>query len=155
MNNTKTANSTHHTVVRTLKEKPTAGAWRGRGRHPGRAWAPWEYVDSQAYKEEEEEEEEEEEAQSVTQSACSTMCTGTQVHCKEDSAATIANTTVILSPEVSPHGSRRLESRGGAISAQIERMKWAICLVRLTGLSARLLAGLRVGLLAGWRAGLK
>ncbi len=57
-------------------------------------------------------------AQGVTQSASSTMCTGTQVHCKEDSAATIASTTVLLTPEEAPHGSRRLNAR---IVAQIER----------------------------------
>ncbi len=72
--------------------------------------------------------EEEENAQGVTQSACSTMCTGTQVHCKEDSAATIATTTVLLSPGVAPYGSRRLESRRGATSAQIGRTKLGTCL---------------------------
>ncbi len=100
----------------------------------------------------EEEEEKEENAQGVTQSARSTVSTGTQVHCKEDSAATIANQTALLSPEVAPHGSRRLQPNwkvggGPPRPKSKERSGASVCAANGAGGKA---AGWAAGRVAGW-----
>jgi hypothetical protein len=61
--------------------------------------------------EEEEEEEEEVNAQGVTQSACSTKCTGVQVHCKVDLAAFIVQHNYVLIPRSGPP--QHCPTRGG------------------------------------------